>query len=522
MKRNILLIHLESLNMLNYRYNHRLFPNLTFWESKSVSFSNYYSTATSTLMVLSDIAYGGRKSLERCQSVNWRIEEEGEEKSILDLFIEDGYMTKIFSFPSDEEAINVMGENNFVGHGISVNQMMDEKEYQEIVRETINSKKPFLLWICNFLSNIDFDGDVINSFENGFSKWEKGYSLIDKEVSFLMEELQNSGKLSNTTVVFYGDHGDEVYTHGLHGGLTHAIEPYNTLIHTPMFIYDERLEPKNIQTLVCAKDLSSIVNKIVDLPERKIDIKEVPVPNNKYVYAKNMFVGQRVREKSFGKAYSVTDGRFMMMVTTRGLSMYETTLDPCCMHNLLCYYDMKNEDIVLNKEFVGKFGHHFCSMMNEETYKEINNKYNELYPHLQKYVENIYKSAGMFNRFMEMKFDEIEPPIDSNLRVIKDHCTEETFDCFERYFIGKKVLLYGAGRYGEYCVQRVIQNGMLVAWVDSRYREIVPINGFTIQSPDSIIDMDYDIIYIAINDSHTRYDVCNYLRKIGVSEEKII
>lgn len=67
--RNLLLIHLESLNYMVYQANKRIFPTLRYWEQKSLSFCNYFSTATSTMMVLSDLAYGGILQNEPCESL---------------------------------------------------------------------------------------------------------------------------------------------------------------------------------------------------------------------------------------------------------------------------------------------------------------------------------------------------------------------------------------------------------------------------------------------------------------------
>ncbi len=62
--RNILIIHLESLNRNNFLLNRNLFPFLSSIESVSVSFTKYFSTATSTLMTIGDILYGGMDQYE--------------------------------------------------------------------------------------------------------------------------------------------------------------------------------------------------------------------------------------------------------------------------------------------------------------------------------------------------------------------------------------------------------------------------------------------------------------------------
>lgn len=67
--RNLLLVHLESLNYIVYQANKTIFPTLRYWEQRSLSFCNYFSTATSTMMVLSDLAYGGILQNEPCESL---------------------------------------------------------------------------------------------------------------------------------------------------------------------------------------------------------------------------------------------------------------------------------------------------------------------------------------------------------------------------------------------------------------------------------------------------------------------
>ena len=69
MKRNLILVHLESLNNVLYRMNPSFFPTIRKIEADSVFFSRYFSTATSTLMVLADIFYGGMEQYEQCTSL---------------------------------------------------------------------------------------------------------------------------------------------------------------------------------------------------------------------------------------------------------------------------------------------------------------------------------------------------------------------------------------------------------------------------------------------------------------------
>ncbi len=58
--------------MLNYHINSLFFPTLKDIESRSVTFSSFYSSATSTLMVMSDLAYKGSYVDETLRTIDWQ------------------------------------------------------------------------------------------------------------------------------------------------------------------------------------------------------------------------------------------------------------------------------------------------------------------------------------------------------------------------------------------------------------------------------------------------------------------
>ena len=68
--KNLLIIHLESLNNYNFLLNKYLFPFLNEIETQSVSFKKYFSTATSTLMTIGDLLYGGMDQYETSSSLD--------------------------------------------------------------------------------------------------------------------------------------------------------------------------------------------------------------------------------------------------------------------------------------------------------------------------------------------------------------------------------------------------------------------------------------------------------------------
>ena len=57
-EKNLILIHLESLNDAIYLNGAHLFPNINRIAQKSIRFRNYNATATSTVMVVADLMFG--------------------------------------------------------------------------------------------------------------------------------------------------------------------------------------------------------------------------------------------------------------------------------------------------------------------------------------------------------------------------------------------------------------------------------------------------------------------------------
>ena len=87
MDKNIILLHLESVNNIVYRMNPQLFPNIMQIEKEGLSFRKYFSTATSTWMVISDMLYGGLDQYEGCHELTEKPATFCYESGLLDDFM---------------------------------------------------------------------------------------------------------------------------------------------------------------------------------------------------------------------------------------------------------------------------------------------------------------------------------------------------------------------------------------------------------------------------------------------------
>ena len=233
--KNLLIIHLESLNNYNFLLNKYLFPFLNEIETQAVSFKKYFSTATSTLMTIGDLLYGGMDQYETSSSLDDAPEAYLYKSSLMDDLKNIGYYTGIYIYP-DGNNRDSAEEKHLAGFQ---NKMILKNNYEEYLEAFSKGmeKMPFALMACDYTSNSAFNKYAIQEKNrDGFLKWEAGYKAIDNHARDLFNMIREKGLEKSTVLVFYGDHGDDYWTHSFRHGMTHAIEHNALLIHTHMFI----------------------------------------------------------------------------------------------------------------------------------------------------------------------------------------------------------------------------------------------------------------------------------------------
>lgn len=92
-------------------------------------------------------------------------------------------------------------------------------------------------------------------------------------------------------------------------------------------------------------------------------------------------------------------------------------------------------------------------------------------------------------------------------------------------YINRKchIVLYGAGALGQTCYQQIKANqwGMVVGWVDNSWNEIKETE-YPIKPVDTVLEIQFDYILIAIKNKEMREEVAANLMSWGVPEKKII
>lgn len=404
LKKNLLLLHLESLNLLNYKMNRELFPAVREMEKHCIVFDRYFSTATSTLMVIGDLLYGGMKQYEGCRDLAAVPETYCYSSSLFDDLKEQGYHTGIYIYPDGGDRASAEARH-VAGFRHRMELVRGYSRYLDMFMQKMDCQ-PFALMACNYISNLSLNGYVdINRYGMDMGYWEAGYRCMDRCCGDLLKLLEDKERMGDTVVVLYGDHGDDYWGHGAHDGLTHAIEPNNLLIRTPLMIWDGncREEAEHDRRLIQTSDLREMIMALLNGKPTE------GFPDRRYAISRNEYAAQPVRAESFNKAYSVTEGRYLLMVSGRGLEMYDTEMDPACQNNVLRFFVYGDGILRANEKNGDIFRFHFSSFWNSREQRILRNKFYELRDVLYEGALELYMAGGRSEQDMlsEMEFGKI-------------------------------------------------------------------------------------------------------------------
>lgn len=395
--RNLVIIHLESLSNFIYNMNKDCFPSLNRWAAFMDSYSNYYSSATSTQMVISDLFMGRTDIFEQATYLECLYEIQPTEASILVALRNKGYITKYYDFGNgeSEKALiekfhNCIDKNGELFFG--VNRQIFSRDITRFVKE--NASNSFAVFVKDVSSHLGSEADDFDKKKLEPEKWFKEkYIAIDKTVGMVFDTLKKNNVLDKTVVLLYGDHGDEPYFHSFHKGYFHAIEPFCDIIHCPLFIYDGGSKAENHNEIISTEDLRQIIEGRLLGESEKV--------NRHYAFSRNLFAAQRKMEDVFNKAYGITDGEYTLIITKRGMELYANRIDPINLNNLLDFYKIRNGRLVYNKIFNNVCSGHFNNFMSDIQKHEIEEKFYELRTAL---LEKINEQVYLINKF---PFDKI-------------------------------------------------------------------------------------------------------------------
>ncbi len=400
--KNLVVLHLESVNRLLYDMSPELFPNIRKFSRECMRYWNYYSTATSTAMVLNDILYGDLYRIENTQYFGQFIQTHRNSESFVDVLAEEGYQTLGVHYPAAlANEINpghmYAKQHDLVNYSDYHRAIADVKE---TIDQAISESKNFSIYFCNELSHLCYSDEKKFRMRNPTKRWQYGYQKIDETAGEILSYLREKELLKDTVVILYGDHGDDFYGHDYNSGYAHSIEPYTNIIHTPLMIYDESLGEGEIRDMVCSLDIKQLVYNLVGL-----DRQENPFlydrfrSKREYVFSRNLFAGQTPKKidgfiSGVRKAYSITVPEYTLLLTEEGWRMYLNQMDRTCSNNVLDFFRLTKKGLkhICELDFLYV---HYKSYMGYGTTGEIRRNFSKMSKWMRKELEILEKEINI-------------------------------------------------------------------------------------------------------------------------------
>ncbi len=254
-KNNVLLITIDTLRydrLSVYSKEYVNTPNIDKLAEKSSVFKRAFAHTPITLPSHANILTG-TTPLYHGISDNNRFRLDDKFLTLAEHLKKNGYKTAAFtaSFVLNEYFKLNQGFD-FYSSPDKSNELIAEEIIKPAVRWIKNNNGPWFLWIHLWDPHTPYSPPepYKSRFSSDLYSGEVAYT--DSQLGILLNYIEKSGFLKNTTIVITGDHGEAL---GDHGEREHGYFAYNETIHIPLIIYDPSLKNSEISNNVSHIDI---------------------------------------------------------------------------------------------------------------------------------------------------------------------------------------------------------------------------------------------------------------------------
>ncbi len=394
-RKNLVILHLESIAWQAVNAFPESFPNLRRLTPGMRAFPWYFSSATSTQMVLAHLAHANDFEQDAASGLAAPV---GNNPSLFALLRDAGYRTSLLCV----SAIRV--EKMLPLLAGTLPPISTTNDFGELLDqfEQITSAPPFATYVWNLATHIEH-AVALTPYAAGPDDVVAGACAVaDHAIGALYDILARKNLIDETTVVIFGDHGDDYWTHGFKYGALHGIEPYTHLLHAPLLIGDSSLPSGVDHRLVSTVDIAptclDLMNLPVTLPFEISGSSLLGDRERSFAFAQNFTANQAdAAEMDIRKAFSVSDRSYTLLVSSRGLELFNHRLDPANHCNLLHLYDIgKDGELVLRQRHGPSHPHFTTGMRYLLTSKDaVSDRFRGLRTALRQHVmrKNAYVAA---------------------------------------------------------------------------------------------------------------------------------
>lgn len=336
-RKNLVFLHLESIAWQALRAFPEAFPNLTRLMPAARVFRWYFSSATSTQMVLAFLLHGNDFEFDAAEGI---AKPAANNPSLFSTLQAAGYQTE-FLCVSALEAKTMLPL--LAGTLPPVWKTNDFAALLEKFADTAE-RPPFAIYFWNLATHVEH-ALALKSVARGVEEVVGGACAVaDHALGRIVEILERKNLMPETTVVIFGDHGDDYWTHGFKKGILHGIEPYTGLVHAPLLILDSALPAGDDHRLAGTIDLAptclDLMNVAAALPFAESGQSLVRGAGRTHVFSQNFAANQPDNaDWDIRKGFAVHDRAHTLLATSRGLELFNHRLDPANHCNLLHFFN---------------------------------------------------------------------------------------------------------------------------------------------------------------------------------------
>ncbi|MCW5772142.1 MAG: sulfatase-like hydrolase/transferase [Rhodospirillaceae bacterium] len=373
--KNLVIFHLESVAWQTLNAFPEAFPNLNRLLSTARVFRSHFSAATSTQMVVAYLLHANDFELDPAiglplgPAAQSRVAQNN--PSLFATLQDAGYSAAFLCVTA------LQAKTMLPLLAASLPPRWHTSDYAELFGkfEALTAAAPFAIYFWNLVTHVEH-ATALAQYSDRIDELVGGACAVaDDVLGTLLRTLERKNLLDDTTIVVFGDHGDDYWTHGFKKGLLHGAEPYSHVVHTPLLIRDASL----------AAGYSHRLASTIDLAPTCLDLLGIPAALP-FAHSGQSLLGGATRDVAFSqnfagrqpdnpdsdirKSFSVNDRTYSLLASSRGLELFNHRLDPTNHWNLLHFFDLDGDGQLVLRTPPGFCHPHFATglrhMLGEE------------------------------------------------------------------------------------------------------------------------------------------------------------
>jgi hypothetical protein len=337
-------LHLESIAWRTLQSFPEAFPNLNRLMPESRVYRSYFSSATSTQMVLAYLFHGNDCEMDAASGI---AKPAANNPSLFATLGEAGYRTEFLGVTArpEKQMLPLLAE--------TLPPVWSTNDFGALLQrfdEATNADR-FALYVWNLVTHVEHAMALASHAEGLDDLIGGACAVADHALGAMLDLLERKNLMDETVVVIFGDHGDDFWTHGFKNGLLHGVEPHTQIVHCPLLIRAASLPAGTDHGLASTIDLAptcfDLLGVAPALPFAGSGRSLVSAPRHSFAFSQNFTANQPdAAEMDIRKAFAVHDASHTLMVSSRGLELYNHRLDPGNHCNLLHFFDLDRDGVL--------------------------------------------------------------------------------------------------------------------------------------------------------------------------------